>query len=147
MGFPLELAADGGPTWDEWRELKRLSGGVLPAEFDQALGNSDPDAWRAYVLVSVRRSDPRAKDNLLDGLDFIAILADWWERRKREVEQREAEAVAQGPPAVAAGTPPSPSSPPAPENGQSANERNSSPPDGSPNAATTPEPTGTSISS
>ena len=73
-GYPLLLLD--ALTWKEWREAKRMSG-VNPANFFTALKELDPDAWTAYVLISVRRENPAILDDALDDENFMEAITAW----------------------------------------------------------------------
>jgi hypothetical protein len=85
--YPLLALSGDEFTWDEWREVKRLSGGILPPDFTAALAGMDPDAWRALVLLSVRRHNPAIPDDVLANTNFAETLQGWMEAMERESEE------------------------------------------------------------
>jgi hypothetical protein len=70
-----EIADPQALTWAEWRMVKQLCS-VLPAEFPTAIGASDPDAWRALVLISIWRVEPKVPAEILDGLNFMEAVVE-----------------------------------------------------------------------
>jgi hypothetical protein len=119
--YPLLALSGDDFTWDEWREVKRLSGGILPPDFTAALAGMDPDAWRALVLLSCRRHNPAIPDDVLANTNFAEMLQGWMEAMERESEEeaaRLAEEAARPPadvgeepaaPTKSGGEPPKPS--------------------------------------
>lgn len=123
-------------TWGEWREAKRLSGGITPARFQAALADTDPDAWRAYALISMRRVEPSVKDDVLDSSNFMAAVGSWLESIKHLLADSEEGGAADPPPA----SPPSSSGEAATTPSESAS--NSSPKGDSPSSERTSAPIG-----
>lgn len=46
-------------TFPEIREVKRVSGGMNLAQFEEGVAGYDADAWFAWIYVSIRREWPK----------------------------------------------------------------------------------------
>ena len=53
-----ELVPPAKFTWAEAREAKRVSGGMTLIELEEGIPTFDPDAWFAWIYVSVKREWP-----------------------------------------------------------------------------------------
>ena len=53
-----ELVPPAKFTWSEAREAKRVSGGMTLIELEEGIPTFDPDAWFAWIYVSVKREWP-----------------------------------------------------------------------------------------
>lgn len=54
-----ELVPTDKLTFPETKEAKRVSEGMSLAEIEEGIKNVDPDAWFAWMYVSIRRSWPK----------------------------------------------------------------------------------------
>lgn len=61
-------------TLAECRELKRISG-MTPLAAEDAMGEVDPDAWCAMLLISMRRVDPSVRDTDLEEVRPVQLLS------------------------------------------------------------------------
>jgi hypothetical protein len=57
-GRRWELVMTGKLTFPETRTLKRVSGGMSLTEVEEGINNVDPDAWFAWIYVSIQREQP-----------------------------------------------------------------------------------------
>ena len=105
-GRSYPFVAPAEMTMDEARELKRISGGMGLASVETALQDVDPDAWTAVLLVSMRRVDPAAKDDVLDSVSPAELIGTMAEA----IAAAQAEADAVPPPSPAGGNGPASSS-------------------------------------
>jgi hypothetical protein len=62
-------------TFDEARELKRISGGMAPRQVMAALADLDPDATVAMLVVSMRRTRALAAEGEFASENLLDILA------------------------------------------------------------------------
>lgn len=60
--------------WREAREIKRISGMPI-SQVIVALGEQDPDAWLAIVLICLRRVDPAWQESDLMGESMVKIIS------------------------------------------------------------------------
>ena len=76
---PYELVPPAKMSYPELRELKRVSQGMTPAEVERALVDSDPDAWFATILVSMRRVAPQITEAKLEEMlgdrPLVSVIA------------------------------------------------------------------------
>lgn len=73
-GHEYPLIPPSEMTMDEAREVKRITGGMGLISVETGMADCDPDAWTAVLLISMRRVDPAAKDDVLDSVSPAALL-------------------------------------------------------------------------
>jgi hypothetical protein len=109
----IELVPTAKLTWPETKEAKRVSGMPL-VEMEEGLQKADPDAWFAWIYVSLRRVYPKTTEAELEAAigdtPIIAVI--------ESVEEEAPEVAAPDPPAF-----PSPSVSAAPRNGGDSGEK------------------------
>jgi len=91
-----ELVQTSKLTFPETKEAKRISGMPL-VDMEVALGKADPDAWFAWMYVSIRRTQPtlteRQLEQAIGDTPIVAII--------ESVEKEAPEVAAADPPAHA----------------------------------------------
>jgi hypothetical protein len=90
----VELVPTSKLTWPEVREAKRVSGMAL-VDLEQGLKDADPDAWFAWIYVSLRRAYPSTTEAELEAaigdVPMVAVI--------ESVEGEASEVAAPDPPA------------------------------------------------
>jgi hypothetical protein len=61
-------------SFAEARELKRISGGMVPADIAVGTATLDPDALLAVFVLSMRRVKPDASEEDLAGENLLAVV-------------------------------------------------------------------------
>lgn len=61
-------------TFREQRKMKRLSGGMSPAELSSGVPEGDPDALQAWLTVCMQRVNPDIADDVLDEIAILTVL-------------------------------------------------------------------------
>lgn len=75
-GHDYELVPTAKLTFPETKEAKRISGGMALVDLEQGIQKSDPDAWFAWIYVSVRRATPTiTEQELIDQIGDTPIVA------------------------------------------------------------------------
>lgn len=86
-GTKYELVDFDKMTWPETKVAKQVSGMNL-AQMEQGCLGMDPDAWFAWVLVSIRRQQPRLTERDLEqmiGDTPLVAIVETVEREEPEV--------------------------------------------------------------
>lgn len=96
-GRRWELVPTNKLTFPETKEAKRVSGGMSLVEIEQGVENADPDAWFAWLYVSIRREWPALTvaelERAFADTPLVAVIA--------TVEARAPEVADPNPPAQA----------------------------------------------
>lgn len=73
-GESYPLVPPGEMTMGEAREAKRITGGMGLLPLEAGMQDCDPDAWTAVLLISMRRVDPAARDDVLDSVNPAELI-------------------------------------------------------------------------
>jgi hypothetical protein len=105
-GSSYRLLATGAFTLDEWCRIKdAMPDRPNPAQFEQALRDLDPYAWREVLLLSLRRAGGGSiPAELMQQVGDLPLLEAIVAAQKSAAEQ-ETEEVEVGPPARSGGAP------------------------------------------